>query len=316
MCLWWTKAPAQKAFMVCHYSRNFRSILDSGWNYKYSRTLITAIQDCHGDHFGVLWWLFYQVFWSVLYWRCWSDEYSGGLVRLMQGLHGEWVPWPTSPTVTHTKTPRRGRAIHCLWGNTFSDLRFAQVFSEIYIWFKRLAISFGTFQYLFRSKYLFSQLAVEWVLYCKGVIPSTLSATLKIHFNPHHIYLFSNLSYLPFFLCGISICEQQVDPHQKGHKKTNTKLGQWEKHSNISSPLNFPSFSFVTFNVSWCKTLISSHQYLIDLWGQWRCVTMVACLESGQITSIDTSLAPSPPTHAQYQPIPNILPSLSGKYWF
>ena len=34
-------------------------------------------------------------------------EYSGGLVqRLMPGLHGEWLPCPTRPTVTHTETPR------------------------------------------------------------------------------------------------------------------------------------------------------------------------------------------------------------------
>ena len=35
-----------------------------------------------------------------------GGEYSGGLVqRLMLGLHGEWLPCPTSPTVTHTETP-------------------------------------------------------------------------------------------------------------------------------------------------------------------------------------------------------------------
>ena len=35
-----------------------------------------------------------------------GGEYSRGLVqRLMQGLHGEWLPCPTSPTVTHTETP-------------------------------------------------------------------------------------------------------------------------------------------------------------------------------------------------------------------
>ena len=58
---------------------------------------------------------------SVLFWRFWSDEYSGGLVRLMQGLHGEWLPCPTSPTVTHTKTPRREKAMHSIWENTFFD---------------------------------------------------------------------------------------------------------------------------------------------------------------------------------------------------
>ena len=35
-----------------------------------------------------------------------GGEYSGGLVqRLMLGLHGEWLPCPTRPTVTHTETP-------------------------------------------------------------------------------------------------------------------------------------------------------------------------------------------------------------------
>ena len=48
-------------------------------------------------------------------------EYSGGLVqRLMPGLHGEWLPCPTRPTVTHTETPGEAdvqdfQKIYYLW---------------------------------------------------------------------------------------------------------------------------------------------------------------------------------------------------------
>ena len=80
------------------------------------------------------------IFCIVLWWRFWSDEYSGGLVRLMQGLHGEWLPCPTSPTVTHTKTPRRegntSSKVHFLIAKILSDLReqrTAPGFAEIEI---------------------------------------------------------------------------------------------------------------------------------------------------------------------------------------
>ena len=55
-----------------------------------------------------------------------GGEYSRGLVqRLMLGLHGEWLPCPTSPTVTHTKTPRRE-------GNTQYLRKYILVFEKVH----------------------------------------------------------------------------------------------------------------------------------------------------------------------------------------
>ena len=80
-----------------------------------------------------------------------------------------------------------------------------------------------------------------------------------------------------------------------------------EKHCNVS----YIFFWFVL--IVRCEILISS-DHLLQLWGQWWCgVTMVACLERGQITSIDTSLAPLLSSHPS-SPIPTNINQYQSNY--
>ena len=309
--------------MVLDCSGSFRSILVNILKWWVFWT-IGSNDKCRAhnmicdESYGEYSWIFCIALW----WRFWSDEYSGGLVRLMQGLHGEWLPCPTSPTVTHTKTPRRGQHIQ---KNTFSDcqnsLRSARTMDCPRLrwnWngFRRWPIMFRTILGFFQNKInLKKEDALMNVFPAGRWVGSVLQRchslntwwrhSLKSHLDPHQIYLFSNQSIdhsfcvrnYHFWATGGSLSERLFIRRQILNWGTEKGGKEWERFH-----LNFPSFC----HQMWGEKLWYPH-YLLELWGQWWWwwPWLLAWREAKllPLTPLPTpSLSPPTHTHAQHQP--------------